>query len=120
MPQRGMLSKRCIFHEVVANTCVGVQMNFGGYDQSLAFAGQVTQDNSGDYINPILLNSPAPQATVESYNQPFVPTPPVQRGNSGDSNHPVGWASPTPQFSPAVDGAGHVPSPPAAAQLVSE
>lgn len=89
-------------------------MNFGGYDQSLAFAGQVTQDNSGDYINPILLNSPAPQATVESYNQPFVPTPPVQRGNSGDSNHPVGWASPTPQFSPAVDGAGHVPSPPAA------
>jgi hypothetical protein len=99
--------------EVVANACVDIQAGFGGYNQSLGFAGPVPQANSGSYNNPILFGPPAPQATVEGYNQPFVPTPPVQQGNSSGYNHPVEWASPSQQASPAADSAGHFPSTPA-------
>lgn len=83
--------------EVVANACVDVQANFGGYNQPLAYAPPVQQAHSGSYNNPIVLNSPAPQAAAGGYNQPSFPAPAVQQGNSGAYNQPTAYAQPAPQ-----------------------
>jgi hypothetical protein len=97
VPQRGMSNKHCIFHEVIANACVDVQANFGGYNQPPAYAPPVQQNHSGSYNNPIVFDAPAPQAAAGGYNQPFAPALPVQQANPGAYNQPIANPQPAPQ-----------------------
>ena len=83
--------------EVVTNTYVDVQASFGGYNQPLAYAPPVQQAHSGSYNNPIVFDSPEPQAAAGGYNQPSVPAPAVPQGNFGACNQPTAYTQPAPQ-----------------------